>query len=71
MSYSLDPDQPDDSSCQSGSKLFAKLGYQQTTLVDKELKMVPVATLLDAQHYKATYGFSSLTNIAQLKLQNN
>ena len=30
------------------------------------IKMVPVATLLGAQHYKASTGFSSLTNHASL-----
>ena len=29
----------------------------------KDGKFVPVATLLDAQHYKASPGFSSLTHI--------
>ena len=35
------------------------------------LKMVPVATLLGAQHYKASTGFSSLTNHASLALHND
>ena len=30
------------------------------------IKMVPVATLLGAQHYKVSTGFSSLTNHASL-----
>ena len=30
------------------------------------IKMVPVATLLGAQHYKASTGFSSLTNHTSL-----
>ena len=39
--------------------------------IPKALKMVPVATLLEAQHYKASTGFSSpnkycTTNIATL-----
>ena len=34
------------------------------------IKMVPVATLLGAQHYKASTGFSSLTNHASLTLHN-
>ena len=32
------------------------------------IKMVPVATLLGAQHYKASTGFSSLTNHASLNI---
>ena len=41
-------------------------------VIPKTLKMVPVATLLGAQHYKASTGFSSpktkysITNIACL-----
>ena len=34
------------------------------------IKMVPVATLLGAQHYKASTGFSSLTNHASLTSHN-
>ena len=34
------------------------------------IKMVPVATLLGAQHYKASAGFSSLTNHASLTSHN-
>ena len=34
------------------------------------IKMVPVATLLGAQHYKASTGFSSLKNHASLTLHN-
>ena len=34
------------------------------------IKMVPVATLLGAQHYKASTGFSSLTNHASLASHN-
>ena len=34
------------------------------------IKMVPVATLLSAQHYKASAGFSSLTNHASLTSHN-
>ena len=34
------------------------------------IKMVPVATLLGAQHYKARAGFSSLTNHASLTSHN-
>ena len=34
------------------------------------MKMVPVATLLGAQHYKASIGFSSLTNHASLTSHN-
>ena len=34
------------------------------------IKMVPVATLLGAQLYKASTGFSSLTNHASLTLHN-
>ena len=38
--------------------------------IPKALKMVPVATLLGAQHYKASTGFSSPNkNIAQLTSQ--
>ena len=32
----------------------------------KGVKIMPVTTLLGTQHYKASNGFSSLTNIAQL-----
>ena len=34
------------------------------------IKMVPVATLLGAQHYKASTGFSSVTNHASLTSHN-
>ena len=34
------------------------------------IKMVPVATLLGAQHYKASTGFSSLTSHASLTSHN-
>ena len=34
--------------------------------IPKVLKMVPVAALIGAQHYKATTGFSTLTNIAYM-----
>ena len=34
------------------------------------IKMVPVATLLGTQHYKASTGFSSLTNHASLTSHN-
>ena len=34
------------------------------------IKMVPVAALLGAQHYKASTGFSSLTNHASLTSHN-
>ena len=34
------------------------------------IKMVPVATLLGAQHYKTSTGFSSLTNHASLTSHN-
>ena len=34
------------------------------------IKMVPVATLLGAQHYKASTGFSSLTKHASLTSHN-
>ena len=38
--------------------------------IPKALKMVPVATLLGAQHYKASTGFSSPNkNIAQITSQ--
>ena len=37
----------------------------------KALKMVPVATLLGAQYYKASTGFSSPNNVAQLTLQHS
>ena len=39
--------------------------------IPKALKMVPVATLLGAQYYKASTGFSSPKNIAQLTLQHS
>ena len=35
-------------------------------VIPKTLRMVPVATLLDAQHYKASTGFSCLKNISSL-----
>ena len=37
------------------------LGSKPGCAIRKALKMVPVATLLDAQHNKASTGFSSLT----------
>ena len=40
------------------------VGLKPGRAIAKALKMVPVATLLDAQHYKASTGFSSLTKIA-------
>ena len=35
------------------------VGSNPGRAIPKALKMVPVATLLDAQHYKASTGFSS------------
>ena len=35
------------------------VGSNPGRAIPKELKMVPVATLLGAQHYKASTGFSS------------
>ena len=45
------------------------VGSNPGRAIPKALKMVPVATLLGAQHYKAITGFTSPTNIAQLTLQ--
>ena len=45
------------------------LGSNPGRAIPKALKMVPVATLLGAQYYKASTGFSSPNNIAQLTLQ--
>ena len=47
------------------------VGSNPGRAIPKALKMVPVATLLGAQHYKASAGFSSpnkyrTTNIATL-----
>ena len=47
------------------------VGSNPGRAIPKALKMVPVATLLSAQHYKASTGFSSpnkycTTNIATL-----
>ena len=47
------------------------MGSNPGRAIPKALKMVPVATLLGAQHYKASTGFSSpnkyrTTNIATL-----
>ena len=47
------------------------VGLNPGRAIPKALKMVPVATLLGAQHYKASTGFSSphkyrTTNIATL-----
>ena len=44
-------------------------GFESRPRHTKALKMVPVATLLGAQHYKASTGFSSPKNIAQLTSQ--
>ena len=44
------------------------VGSNPGRAIPKALKMVPVATLLGAQHYKASTGFSS-PNIAQLTSQ--
>ena len=46
------------------------VGSNPGRAIPKALKMVPVATLLGAQHYKASTGFSSPNkNIAQLTSQ--
>ena len=47
------------------------LGSNPGCAIPKALKMVTVATLLGAQYYKASTGFSSLllTNIVQLTSQ--
>ena len=42
------------------------MGSNPVRAIPKALKMVPVATLLGAQYYKASTGFSSPNNIAQL-----
>ena len=57
------------------------VGSNPGRAIPKALKMVPVATLLGAQHYKASTGFSSnkyrttniatLTNIKNLKKSDN
>ena len=46
-------------------------GSKPCCAIPKALKMILVATILGAQHYKASTGFSSLTNIAQLTSHNN
>ena len=53
------------------------VGSNPSRAIPKALKMVPVATLLGAQHYKASTGFSSpnkfrITNFATLtKIKNS
>ena len=51
------------------------MGSNPSRAIPKALKMVPVATLLGAQHYKASTGFSSpitysTTNFATLTKMN-
>ena len=41
-------------------------GSNPGRVIPKTLKMVPVATLLGAQHYKASTGFSSLKKITSM-----
>ena len=41
-------------------------GSNPGRVIPKTLKMVPVATLLGAQHYKASTGFSSLNKITSM-----
>ena len=45
-------------------------GLNLGSAIPNALNLVPVANLLGAQHYKASTGFSSLTNIAQLTSHN-
>ena len=46
------------------------VGSKPGRTIPKAIKMVPVATLLDAYHYKASTGFSSLAKIALLTSHN-
>ena len=43
------------------------VGSNPGRAIPKTLKMVPVATLLGAQYFKANTGFSSPNNIATLQ----
>ena len=45
------------------------VGSNPDRVIPKALKMVPVATWLGAQHYKASTASPLLTNIAQKTLQ--
>ena len=46
------------------------VGSNPGRAIPKALKMVPVATLLGAQYYKASTGFCFPNNMAQLTSQN-
>ena len=47
------------------------VGSNPSRAMPKALKMVPVATFLGAQYYKASNGFFSSTNIAQLTMRHS